>query len=110
MGEASRKRIESERIDSLLAESGVVQITAERFNAFVAWARSPMAGVIGIELEYFSDRTDNLIGILIKDRYDQDFGFVMLGRDLKGRFRCIDVSCSMSRLNGFCRINSSLLS
>lgn len=54
---------------------------------------------MGIELEFFLDKAETLIGVLIKDRFDRDFGFVMLGRDHKGRFRCIDVSCSMTKTN-----------
>lgn len=97
MGEAKRRGTKAERIAALLEESGVVQMTAERYNAFVAWTRSPVSDVIGIELEFFSDKAEIFIGVLIKDRIDRDFGFVLLGRDLKGRFRCIDVNCSMTR-------------
>ncbi|MFA6062312.1 MAG: hypothetical protein WC736_06835 [Gallionella sp.] len=99
MGEAKRRGTKAERVVALLDESGVVQITAERYNAFVAWTRSPIADAVGIELEFFADRVERLIGVLIKDRYDRDFGFVMLGRDAKGRFRCIDVNCSMTKTN-----------
>ncbi|AXI04606.1 hypothetical protein HYN46_07265 [Aquirhabdus parva] len=74
-------------------------MTAERYNAYIAWTRSPIADAVGIELEFFSDTAETLIGVLIKDQFDRDFGFVMLGRDLKGRFRCIDVNCSMTRTN-----------
>ena len=99
MGEARRRGTKKQRVVALLDESGVVQMTAERYNAFVAWTRSPIAETIGIETEFFSDRTESLIGVLIKDRCDRDFGFVMLGRDAKGRFRCIDVNFSMTRTN-----------
>lgn len=99
MGEARRRGTKAQRIAALLDESGVVAMTAERYNAFIAWTRSPIADSVGIELEFFSDKAEKLIGVLIKDRFDRDFGFVMLGRDLKGRFRCIDVSCSMTRTN-----------
>lgn len=99
MGEAKRRGTKAQRIVALLDESGVVQMTAERYNAYIAWTRSPIADAVGIALEFFSDKAETLIGVLIKDRFDRDFGFVMLGRDLKGRFRCIDVSCSMTRTN-----------
>ena len=99
MGEAKRRGTKAQRIAALLDESGVVQMTAERYNAFIAWTRSPIADAVGIELEFFSDKAETLIGVLIEDRFDRDFGFVILGRDLKGRFRCIDVNCSMTRTN-----------
>lgn len=97
MGEAKRRGTKMERVAGLFDESGVVPITSERYNAYIAWTRSPIVSAVGVELEFFSDREDVLIGVLIKDRSDRDFGFVLLGRDLKGRFRCIDVNCSMSR-------------
>lgn len=99
MGEARRRGTKAERVAALLNESGVVLLTEERYNAFVAWTRSPIANAVGIELEFFSDKSETLIGVLIKDRCDRDYGFVMLARDLKGRFRCIDVICSMTRTN-----------
>lgn len=99
MGEAKRRGTREQRVASLLEESGVVQMTPERYNAFIAWTRSPTANVVGIELEFFSDKTETLIGVLIKDRFDRDFGFVLLGRDLKNRFRCIEVDCSMTKTN-----------
>lgn len=97
MGEAKRKGTKAQRVAALLDEGGVVQISVERYNAYIAWTRSPIAEGIGIELEFFSDKSEILIGVVIKDRFDRDFGFVMLGRDLKGRFRCFDVNCSMTR-------------
>ena len=94
MGEAKRRGTREERVAALLDDSGV-SLTPQRYNAFVAWTRTPTADLVGEELEFFSNRAETLIGVLIKDRFDRDFGFVVLGRDLKGRFRCIDVSvCS----------------
>ena len=40
MGEAKRKGTNAQRVVALLDESGVVQMTLERYNAYVAWARS----------------------------------------------------------------------
>ena len=97
MGEAKRRGTRDQRVAALLGESGVVSLTPERYNAFVAWTRTPTADLAGKELEFLSNKAETLIGVLIKDRSDRDFGFVVLGRDLKGRFRCIDVSVSMTR-------------
>lgn len=97
MGQAKRRGTREQRVAALLAESGLVAMTAERYNAFVAWTRSPVANVVGEELEFFSNASETLIGVLIKDRFDRDFGFVVLGRDAKNRFRCIDVWASMAK-------------
>lgn len=37
MGEAKRRGTKAQRIVTLLDESGVVQMTAERYNAYTAW-------------------------------------------------------------------------
>lgn len=97
MGEAKRRGSRDERIANLLTASGVVGLTPERYNAFVAWTRSPIAAVVGEELEFFANTDESLLGVLIKDRTDRDFGFVVLGRDAKRRFRCIDMLTSMHR-------------
>lgn len=55
-----------------------------RYNAFIAWTRSPAASDIGEELEFFSSTDETLIGALVKDKSDRDFGFVTMGRDLSG--------------------------
>ncbi len=97
MGEAKRRGSKEQRVSELRAASGVVEMTPERYNAFVAWTRSPLANDIGEELEFFSSTDESLIGVLIKDLTDRDFGYVLLGRDRKGRFRCIDVQMSLKK-------------
>ena len=35
-----------------------------------------------------------LLGVVVLNGVDQDYGYVVLGRDEHGRFRAIDVMCS----------------
>jgi hypothetical protein len=97
VGEARIRGNRDQRIAELLDEHFVKILTPERYNAFVAWTRSPIADVVGEETDFFSTKDENLIGVVIKDLTDRDFGFVTLGRDEKGRFRAIDVKVSMTR-------------
>lgn len=98
MGEAKRKGVNRDlRVADLWTRHGVVPMTSERYNAYVAWTRSPIYDAIGRELEFFQNEAGTLIGVTILDRTDRDFGFVVLGRDEKGRFRCIDVNASMTK-------------
>lgn len=97
MGQARIRGNRDQRITSLLDEHFAKALTPERYNAFIAWTRSPIADGIGEELEFFATKDENLIGVVIKDLSDRDFGFVILGRDEKGRFRGIDVNMSMPR-------------
>lgn len=97
MGEAKRRGSREQRIEGLLRTYGIKKMTKERYNAFVAWTRAPAADMYGQEIEFYSNEPETLIGVVLLDRIDHDYAFVTLGRDLKSRFRCIDVSASMSR-------------
>lgn len=73
----------------------VKELSPERFNAFVDWTRCPYVGELTDELEYYADTFERVLGVLTLDYTDQDFGYVILGRDEARRFRCIDVKVSM---------------
>jgi hypothetical protein len=98
MGQAKLKGAsQEERVATLFAVHSVKPLTRERYNAFVAWTRSPIAAVAGEELQFFSTLDEHVIGVLIRDRTDRDYGYITLGRDGKGRYRCIGGEVSMSR-------------
>ena len=69
MGEAKRRGTKEQRVASLLADNGVAPLTPERYNAFVAWTRTPTADLVGEELEFFANTAETLIGVVIKDRF-----------------------------------------
>jgi hypothetical protein len=85
-----------ERFNALLAAHSAKSLTPERYNAFIAWTRTPMAGAIGKELEFFSTLDEHVIGAIILDRIDRDYGWIVLGRDRKARYRWISGGASMS--------------
>jgi len=98
MGQAKRKGANrDQRVAAILVEHSVKPLTRERYNAFVAWTRSPIAVLAGEELEFFSTLDEQVIGVLILDRTDRDYGYVSLGRDGKGRYRCIGSEMGMGR-------------
>jgi hypothetical protein len=68
----------------------VKPLTRERFNAFASWTKSPIAADFGTELDWYSDNPERVIGAVVLDHSDMDFGYVVLGRDEAGRFRCFE--------------------
>jgi len=100
MGEAKKRGSFEQRKQEVWDRFGVRPITRERYNAFVGWTRSPIAPHMSKELEFFSDKDERLIGVILLDRSDRDFAYVTLGRDEKGRFRCIDVLASLTQTDG----------
>jgi len=67
----------------------VSEITKQRFDAFAAYTRRPEAMMISKEVAWFEVK-NVLLGIVLFDASDGDFGGIVLGRDEVGRFRFID--------------------
>lgn len=65
-----------------------------RFDALAGYTRAPHASLYGKEVAWFSDTNEHVIGVVIKDVQDEDFMFIILGRDSNRRFRCIEFAKS----------------
>lgn len=66
-----------------------------RFNALAGYARAPFTVAIYKELEYAASEDERVLGMIIRDRIDDDFGGVLLGRDERLRFPAIDAFASL---------------
>ncbi|MGA7509473.1 MAG: hypothetical protein WBW72_14345 [Erwinia billingiae] len=82
-----------------MAFSDVKKIRSERFNAYVDWTRLPTIEIMSKELEWYCGPREYLLGVLILDKTDQDFGGVVLARDLSGRYRFIDGFADIDAIN-----------
>lgn len=65
------------------------RISLARFNALAAYCRKPPTLFFAEEVDWFEHGGERVLGVLIRDRQDGDFGGMILGRDRRGRFRCI---------------------
>src|SRR3954467_14608591 len=65
-----------------------------RFHLYTLGTRKSLARLMAEELSWWSDRQENVIGVIFRDRTDNDFGWNLLARDEVGRFRWVkgDVS------------------
>ena len=63
------------------------KISEMRFNALAGDARHPRARLTGDEVGYYEDDGGSLLGLLVRDRADDDFAGMAFGRDRKLRFR-----------------------
>lgn len=71
--------------------ANISRISKLRFNALAGYCRQPSAYVYSDELAWFEHDSAPLLGILILDRVDGDFGGIVIGKDEIGCFRCVDV-------------------
>lgn len=106
MGQAKLKgKTREDRAEAVLAANHAKRLSPERFNAFVAWTRSPTIALVGEEMEHFSSADEHVLGVIVRDLTDRDFGYVVLGRDRKLRFRAIETVVSLAR----CAARTALL-
>lgn len=65
-------------------------ITERDFAGFPI-EREAIASMLYEEREWFRNVAGNILGILIMDKIDKDYCYVVLGLDQNGRFRAIDM-------------------
>jgi hypothetical protein len=70
----------------------VTAISLYRYNALAGYSRKPSTFLLSAEVEWYEHISGRLLGVLILDLTDQDFGGIIMGRDGRGRFRCVDVT------------------
>jgi hypothetical protein len=73
-------------------------ITKSEFHTACGFA-IPAPNPIGEEQGWFSDETDSFLGVIVRDKIDNDWGFVVLARDEFFRFRAIRSECSLATRN-----------
>jgi len=60
-----------------------------RFDALAGYARKPMIRILAEELAWFEHADERVLGLVNRDRADNDFGGHIFGKDKRGRFRWI---------------------
>jgi hypothetical protein len=64
-----------------------------RFNALAGYAR-PMAAYFSDEVAWFEHASERVLGVVLRDRIDDDFVGMIMARDRRGRFRAVDFTTS----------------
>src|SRR5688572_3504408 len=70
-------------------------LSRRRFEALAGYTRSPGTVQFIEEIEWYTTHDERLIGMLVRDRFDDDYGWIILGRDERLRFRAIEVNSSL---------------
>lgn len=66
------------------------KLTRRQFDAY-CYCRMPLVRFTAEEIEWYSFFDNKLLGVVLRDVTDNDFGFIILGRDSRKLFRCIEV-------------------
>jgi len=67
-------------------------ISKVRFNALAAYCRQPQTIYFSEEVRWLELNSESILIVLILDRSDEDFGAIILAKDLKERYRCVGIS------------------
>ena len=73
----------------------VAAITKEQFQAIWGYALLD-SNPIGEEHGWFTDESTSFLGVVVRDKIDNDWGFVVLARDPGFNFRAITVETSLA--------------
>lgn len=71
------------------------RLAPARFDLYALGTRQAAVRLIAEERSYWSDLDENVVGLVCRDRIDDDFSWVMLVRDRAGRFRAAAVDASI---------------
>ncbi len=63
-----------------------------RFNALAGYARLPMTTLFSEERAWFEHGSERVLGAVVRDLTDNDFGGLVMARDRRGRFRAVQVT------------------
>ncbi len=73
----------------------IKKLTHDEFRRF-GFRPEPMSIAIADEKEWYVDEAENVLGIVIRDKIDDDWTYVVLGRDTDGKFKWIAGDTSIS--------------
>lgn len=67
-------------------------LTRQRFDALMGSTRTQWTRIVGTELAWYSERTDRVLCVIVRDTTDADYACVILAKDRVGRYRAVHLS------------------
>ncbi len=63
-----------------------------RFDALASYARAPRARLMGDEIAWYEHSDERVLGMIVKDKTDQDYWGMVFGQDRRCRYRWISAT------------------
>lgn len=73
----------------------MIEISKQRFDCLAGYARDPRTVLIFEEQGGFCSEDEQVLAIVVRDRIDDDYAWIALGRDERLRYRAVDVRHSL---------------
>ncbi|HJR06638.1 MAG TPA: hypothetical protein VJ842_05230 [Pyrinomonadaceae bacterium] len=71
-------------------------ISKLRFDSLAGYARAPFAPLVVSELGWYENANEKVLGVVLYDLHDKDYGYVVLGRDRSKRYRAVKPVSSLA--------------
>ncbi len=75
----------------------MIELSKQRFDCLAGYIRHPRILTLIEEVGWIATDDERVLGLLTRDRIDDDFGWVALGRDERMRYRAVEVRASLTR-------------
>ncbi len=72
----------------------ITRMNPYRFEVLAMWSRAVPQFAPTMECSLWATDDERLLGVVIMNLTDRDYNFVILARDKRGRYRCVDVGQS----------------
>lgn len=73
----------------------VTELDSRRFDALASYARNPAVRSISREFAWYASHDERVLGVLLLDLVDNDYTWLVMGRDEALRYRACDLECSL---------------
>lgn len=73
----------------------VTELDSRRFDALASYARHPAVRSISREFAWYASRDERVLGVLLYDLVDNDYSWLVMGRDEAFRYRACDLESSL---------------
>ena len=77
-----------------IKEIKIIEINKNKFNIYMLFTRNPFVNFFAQEIAYYSNENNSMLGVLLRDKTDNDYNYVLLARDENKQFREFETKVS----------------
>ncbi len=77
-----------------IKEIKILEINKNRFDIYMLFTRQPLIHLFASEESYFTNENNSILGVLLLDKTDNDYNYVLMARDGNKQFRAFETKVS----------------
>lgn len=76
----------------------VYKINKNRFDIYMLFTRKPQMNLFAKELEFYSNNGPYILGVILIDKIDKDYTYLLMSRDENRQFRAFEVESNFKKI------------